>query len=1173
MKNSRYLQIKIAVVLIFLNFITLSADNFWGVIPSPERKDVRVIGVDSSDKVYACIWGGGIQISTDYGTTWEDITNNLANLYITAIEFAPNGNIFVSTLGGGVFRSINGGTDWVEINDGLKNLYVKAMTISPDGKLFVGTRGGGVFRSLDNGTTWTQLIDGMYYRDITAMICADDSTIIAGTSGKGIYRSVNSGQNWSPSGLGGKYITCFYKNHIGEIMCGTWGAGAYLSVNKGSSWNDFLLTKMPKNITACVMPPPSDPVVGTSEYGIMRWDDVYEEWKRIGGSLSDGGIYDIAITKNGNLFTSMAIEGLFKSTNYGKTWTLMQFKVDIDLNNGLLNVSANKNGIVLASKTGGGAYISKDNGYTWSFSGLDGKNIYTFAFDSSGNMYAGADGIYRSTDGGASWEAWGLSGKPVISIACKSNGYIFAGVIPNVQPGNPPQPVEALFRTNNGTWETIATSVNRIYYIGINKNGDIYAPIDGVNRSTNNGDTWTKVLSDKVTRSIAFTKNGTIYLGTSDSLYFSTNNGSTWQKDNLNQQYPYATKVVVSNRDNIFVLGNQYNWILMKESGSNKWDTVNTGFYQQVVQSMSASLDGFVYITTTAIYRYAEPLDLGVPNLRIPPYDAGNQILKPAFDWDEASRAEMYQYQISELLDFASTIEDATLDSTNWQMTRELDYNKQYVWRVRSKVNNSMGPWSRIFVFYTKLEAPILKLPKNNKGNILDSVDLVWRSVPGAVSYHLQVSLDPNFLTKFYENEQITDTTIKIGGLKIDSRYYWKVKAKNTKSQSDWSETWSFSTKLKAPKLRLPPNGAYGLPTTVTMEWDTSNNATGYVIQISKSPDFNDITKMIFNGATQTNRTHQITLLQNFTTYYWRIMAINEDGNSDWTETWHYTTIMEAPVLVRPLQGEVDVKLKTYFKWLKFEPATFYHLQLSKSPVLANPIVDDSTLTVDSIEISNLEDYTTYYWRVQIKVDEWVSPWSEIRHFKTGLAKPILDRPADKSINIPTSVYLFWKEVRGAKNYRLQVALDPEFNNIYKDESDITTLQAPVNAMQYLTTHYWRIKAYYDDGESEFSDIWSFVTADSTTSVEENSSELALKVFPNPFENRLNINYYLEEECQVKILLTDAIGQLNIKLLDETQTKGYHNFSWQETGISQGIYFLRIYIGNSMISKEVHLIK
>jgi|DewCreStandDraft_4_1066084.scaffolds.fasta_scaffold00288_17 photosystem II stability/assembly factor-like uncharacterized protein len=1171
MKKINILPLQIMFALIFSNSF-LFADNFWGVIPSPERSDVRVIGVDSNDNVYACIWGGGVQKSTDFGNSWGDITNNLGNLNITTIEFAPNGNIFVGTLGGGVYRSINGGTDWVEVNTGLHNRYVKAMTITSDGKIFVGTRGGGVFRSLDNGTSWTQHVDGMYYRDITALIYADDTTIIAGTSGKGIYRSIKSGQEWSQSGLAGKYITSFFKNHIGEIMCGTWGSGAYLSVNKGTSWNDFLLTKMPKNITACVMPPAADPVVGTSEFGIMRWDDVYDEWKRVASPLTDGGIYDLAITKNGTLFTSMAIEGVFKSTNFGRNWALVGFNVNIDMNFGLINVTAYKNGVVLASRNTGGIYISYDNGYTWNYRNI-GSVIYTFAFDSSGNIYAGGSGIYRSTDGGSSWEAWGLANQPVISIACKSNGYIFAGVIPNVQPGNPPQPVAAVYRTNNGAWEVVANSINRILYIGINKNGDIYAPIDGVNRSTNNGDSWTQVLKDKVTRSIAFTKNGTIFLGTSDSLYSSSNNGATWQKDNLNQQYPYAIKVVVSNQDNLFVLGNQYNWILMKAYGSNKWDTVNTGFYQQALQSMTASFDGFVYIATTAIYRYAEPLNLGVPNLVLPPYDSGNQPLKPAFDWDEASRAEMYQFQISELLDFSSTIEDVTLDSTNWQMVRELNYNQQYLWRVRSKVNNSLGEWSRMFVFYTKLDAPILKLPKNNKGNISDSVDLVWRKVAGAVSYHLQVSLDPNFNSIFYENLLITDTTTRITGLQIDTRYYWKVKAKNTKSQSDWSEIWSFSTKLKAPKLRLPPNGAYGLPTSVTMEWDTANNATGYVIQISRSSDFSDFSKMIFNGATQTNRTHQITILEKFTTYYWRIMATNEDGNSEWSETWHYTTIMNAPVLIQPVKGALDVKLKTVFQWQKFQPATSYHLQISKSPTLANPFYDDSLLTVDSIEISTFDDYSTYYWRVQIKVNDWLSPWSEVWHFKTGLAKPILDRPLDKSINIPVSAYLFWKEVRGATSYQLQVATDPDFKTIFKDESNITALQAPVNAMQFLTTHYWRVKAFYNDGESEFSDIWSFVTADSITSVLDDHYASDIKAFPNPFENLLNISYYLDKDCSVRIILTDAIGKTNIIILDEIQSQGFHSFSWKESGISQGVYFLRLYMGHSLYSKEVHFIK
>jgi photosystem II stability/assembly factor-like uncharacterized protein len=142
---------------------------YWGVCQGPNGDDVRVLSIDSSNRLYAGIWGKGIYRS-NAGANWTNITNNLGNLFITAIEFdSTAGNIFISTLGGGIFKSTNLGDTWTGQNNGLSNLRVKALRIKKGGPIYAGTLGDGIFRSTNGGLNWVQVNKGMKYLDINSL--------------------------------------------------------------------------------------------------------------------------------------------------------------------------------------------------------------------------------------------------------------------------------------------------------------------------------------------------------------------------------------------------------------------------------------------------------------------------------------------------------------------------------------------------------------------------------------------------------------------------------------------------------------------------------------------------------------------------------------------------------------------------------------------------------------------------------------------------------------------------------------------------------------------------------------------------------------------------------------------------------------------------------------------
>jgi hypothetical protein len=84
--------------------------------------------------------------------------------------------------------------------------------------------------------------------------------------------------------------------------------------------------------------------------------------------------------------------------------------------------------------------------------------------------------------------------------------------------------------------------------------------------------------------------------------------------------------------------------------------------------------------------------------------------------------------------------------------------------------------------------------------------------------------------------------------------------------------------------------------------------------------------------------------------------------------------------------------------------------------------------------------------------------------------------------------------------------------------------------------------------------------------------------YPNPFNNQVRINYYIGQESEVTIHITNTIGE-EVKLI----TKGIlHSGNYDEqidmTGKSSGVYFisLRAVKGNNIIyskTEKISLIK
>jgi hypothetical protein len=173
-------------------------------------------------------------------------------------------------------------------------------------------------------------------------------------------------------------------------------------------------------------------------------------------------------------------------------------------------------------------------------------------------------------------------------------------------------------------------------------------------------------------------------------------------------------------------------------------------------------------------------------------------------------------------------------------------------------------------------------------------------------------------------------------------------------------ESSLYSQILNPPILLSPPNGATNVSIHPIFDWTAVPGATGYILQVSKSPLFDSL---VVNDTTPLGT---ITLQYN-TTYYWRVCGMNSCGAGNWSNVWFFTTIMPvppAPVLLSPC-GVYNVSLTPLLDWTDVATASSYRVHVSTSPTFSNTILNIVVIASQyNIQSGVLNYNTIYYWRV-----------------------------------------------------------------------------------------------------------------------------------------------------------------------------------------------------------------
>jgi len=175
-----------------------------------------------------------------------------------------------------------------------------------------------------------------------------------------------------------------------------------------------------------------------------------------------------------------------------------------------------------------------------------------------------------------------------------------------------------------------------------------------------------------------------------------------------------------------------------------------------------------------------------------------------------------------------------------------------------------------LFIFYyASIDPPVLVSPTNGAVNMPLTLPLVWNAVPTAIHYRVQVARDSNFTNIIVNDSTVTSTSKTISNLNNNSRYYWKVQAKNsTEGWGPFSSTWVFYTSVVAPQLVT----IFAQNKQITIFWTQGSDTNIAKFRIYRG-NTSPATTLIDSVAGST-LSYLNTGLTNGVPYYYRVKAV-----------------------------------------------------------------------------------------------------------------------------------------------------------------------------------------------------------------------------------------------------------------------------------------------------------
>jgi uncharacterized protein (TIGR02145 family) len=466
------------------------------------------------------------------------------------------------------------------------------------------------------------------------------------------------------------------------------------------------------------------------------------------------------------------------------------------------------------------------------------------------------------------------------------------------------------------------------------------------------------------------------------------------------------------------------------------------------------------------------------------------------------------------------------------------------------------------------------------------------------LTYDLYVAETKDFLEEDKKAKGINTNSFTLTkALKPHTQYFWKVVADDDNGGTAESAVWSFTTKNTAPTvsgLEFPINEATDVEKSISLKWsaeDLDGDALKYNIYLGKAEALEEADIV----AKEITETEYAVELDGHTQYFWKVVAVDTEGESVSSDVASFTTMNTLPSKVElktPANEHTGVVKTVKISWSEAtdadNDAVTYSIYYGTNKEINENFPYKKDLTVTEFTLNNLRGNATYYWKIVAMDSEGGKTSSDVFSFSTDNTPPtaavlsdeITESIKDDKLNIEFS----WtastdpdkkKDSEGKLQpeklvYDLYISNDDSFEAADLKKADIEELKYVVEGLEFETAYYAMIKTKDETGAVVESNVINFTTRSSETGITEGTWTDARdgKVYKTVTingktwlaENYAYLPFFVdpdndENKCSVYGLpIVAGFGQSDFVMPTVAEAKAHENYA--KYGVMYSAYYL-----------------
>lgn len=320
-------------------------------------------------------------------------------------------------------------------------------------------------------------------------------------------------------------------------------------------------------------------------------------------------------------------------------------------------------------------------------------------------------------------------------------------------------------------------------------------------------------------------------------------------------------------------------------------------------------------------------------------------------------------------------------------------------------------------------------------------------------------------------------------GLSASTRYWYRVRAKNSGGDSGYSNVADATT--QAPPVTIPrlPSGLAATASSssqINLNWiDNANDETAFELERSTDGvNFGKIQDLAANTITFSN-----TGLNPSTKYYYRIRAVNSAGPSPYSNVVDATT--QAPPIVIPrapgsLSASASSSGQINLNWSdNANDETAFELESSTDGTNFAKLADLAANTT-TYSHTGLTASKKYFYRIRAKNSAGASSYSNVADATTQAPPVTIPQPPSALVATAGSssqINLNWTDnAKDENGFEVERSTDgTNFTKIADVAANATTYSN--SGLNSSTKYYYRIRAKNSAGNSTYSNIAEATTA------------------------------------------------------------------------------------------------